>query len=71
MAEWVVETGESLEIAGDQPNSKFREKSCLNGIRQRVIGQDTRHPPLTCVWAPIPTLVPHLQKDKGEIASKH
>lgn len=70
-----METGESLKIAGDQPNSRFSEKSCLNGIRQRVIEQDTQHPPLTCVRARIHTLVPHLhtyrKKDKGEIFLKH
>lgn len=30
-------------------NSRFIERSCLKGIRQRIIERDTRHPPLTSI----------------------
>ena len=38
--------GGLMVLAGFWPNSKFRERLCYRGIRQRIIKQNTGCPPL-------------------------
>lgn len=46
---WGPEDRRVIGLAGCQ--TSFRERPCLKGIRQRVIEQDTQHPPLAFTYA--------------------
>lgn len=47
-----TEKGGSLELVSHQPNSRFMERPCLRGIRQRLT-KDTQLPPLISVCAQV------------------
>lgn len=60
---WRVATARLTGLSGCQPTSKSSERPFLKGIRQRVIRQDTRHPPLKYLhtYADIPHTYTHAQ----------